>query len=510
MSPMQRFAEVSRPRFELNWKTVAAEYGVEKLERNQWLIPDAEIFGVAAQTAPIHEPGIAAQGASVHKRAMAADTARIESQPATCLEIQHALVKAGALVLAGADQAEHGRDDPADALTPVHARTDCVEGLGPTHKRNDRAGAWTVSAEQITATPEQDAATGAAIPREQLQRLYSGEDREYVAEPDVERERQHSIEMAGRIATGTNTQLNDHWEVLRDEDAMQPEVRAEIEARGGLEAIPVNREFVLARDGRVMYRTQLQHALERELRMKLGVPESYQSDEQRILWHKGQLARLEKADGAPRCEHIFADGTTCRSPKLRTARWCYAHERMKAIRPKRLNLLPMEDANSIMLNLGEIGRALIDDEISERKAGLLLYQQQQGLIALSRVTFKETDGRAMVVDMPAKPAERKRSQPQRTQRNTKQKPDLGGKKTEGGNGKLVGHEATERDQMTSVTLQNCLSSGVHLNPGDESCKSFRSGDDGGGGTQSDREIGASDHRDIGSSERLDLAIEGHR
>jgi len=255
--------------------------------------------------------------------------------------------------------------------------------------------------EQLAATPEQDAAAVAAIPREQLQRLYSGEDREYVAVPDVERERQHAIEMAGRIAEATNTQLNGRWEVLRDEDAMQPEVRAEIEARGGLEAIPVNREFVLARDGRVMYRTQLQHALERELRMKLGVPESYQSDEQRILWHKEQRARLEKADAAPRCEHIFADGTTCRSPKLKTARWCYAHERMKAIRPKKLNLLPMEDANSIMLNLGEIGRALIDDEISERKAGLLLYQQQQGLIALGRVTFKETDGRAMVRDVPS-------------------------------------------------------------------------------------------------------------
>src|SRR6185312_10603574 len=33
-------------------------------------------------------------------------------------------------------------------------------------------------------------------------------------------------------------------------------------------------------------------------------------------------------------------------------------------------------------------------------------------------------------------------------------------------------------KMTSVTLQNCLTSGVHLNPGDESCKSFRFGDDG--------------------------------
>jgi hypothetical protein len=74
---------------------------------------------------------------------------------------------------------------------------------------------------------------------------------------------------------------------------------------------------------------------------------------------------------------------------------------MKSVRTKKLDLLPTEDANSIMLNLGDIARALIHDEISEKKAGLLMYNQQLGLIALSRVTFKETDGTAMVRELPA-------------------------------------------------------------------------------------------------------------
>jgi hypothetical protein len=160
------------------------------------------------------------------------------------------------------------------------------------------------------------AATAEPIAREQLNRLYSGEDRRYVERPEVEEERQHSIEMAARIAAG-DTQINGQWQVLRDEEALEPEIRAEIEERGGVDTIPVNEDFVLARDGRVMYRTQLQHALERELRDRMGVPESWESDTKRILWHKEQLARLEKADAAPRCEHIYSDGTTCQAPKLR-------------------------------------------------------------------------------------------------------------------------------------------------------------------------------------------------
>src|SRR6185437_15263592 len=111
MSPMQRFAEVSRPRLELNWKTVAAEYGVEKLEKNQWLIPDAEIFGVAAQTAPIHEPGIAVQPVATSKHRLAAETASLA----------------------------YRTGDAEEEIMPTPRRADPAEELALSQRRNDRA-----------------------------------------------------------------------------------------------------------------------------------------------------------------------------------------------------------------------------------------------------------------------------------------------------------------------------------------------------------------------------------
>src|SRR5689334_20410189 len=43
LSPMQRFAVVTRPRQELKWRTVAVVYGMEKLEAQKWIIPDEEL-----------------------------------------------------------------------------------------------------------------------------------------------------------------------------------------------------------------------------------------------------------------------------------------------------------------------------------------------------------------------------------------------------------------------------------------------------------------------------------
>jgi hypothetical protein len=96
----------------------------------------------------------------------------------------------------------------------------------------------------------------------------------------------------------------------------------------------------------------------------------------------------------------------------------------------------MEDANAVMLNLMEIGRALCDDEISEKRAGLLLYQQQLGLIAMKGLTFKETDPDLMTVQAPEEPAgdERRRAKKvgrELTRRNTNRE-------------KRVSHKATRK------------------------------------------------------------------
>jgi hypothetical protein len=57
----------------------------------------------------------------------------------------------------------------------------------------------------------------------------------------------------------------------------------------------------------------------------------------------------------------------------------------------------------------EIGRALCDDEITEKRAGLLMYQQQLALFALKGITFKQTDERAMVREVPGGTRQHSRS-----------------------------------------------------------------------------------------------------
>jgi hypothetical protein len=158
--------------------------------------------------------------------------------------------------------------------------------------------------------------------------------------------------------------------------------------------------YVLAKDGRLVHRIEIESQVENRIRRKLGMPSSIAPQREILEWHRRQLGLLQKADAAPRCEHVFIDGTTCQSPRMKKHQYCYAHARMLEVRPKKLKLLPAEDENSIMWNIMEIQRALIDDEITEKKAGLLLYGQQLQLIAVRGVTFKQTEPDGMVRVMP--------------------------------------------------------------------------------------------------------------
>ena len=135
-------------------------------------------------------------------------------------------------------------------------------------------------------------------------------------------------------------------------------------------------------------RRQAQEELERELELP---PNWRERDRRKNLdrWHH-KMALRAKAATVPRCEHTFADGTRCGSPRLQPGRLCHAHELMERVRPRKLNLLPMEDGNSIMLNIMEINRALLEEEITEQRARILLSSQQMGLRALNHVTFKFT------------------------------------------------------------------------------------------------------------------------
>ena len=77
---------------------------------------------------------------------------------------------------------------------------------------------------------------------------------------------------------------------------------------------------------------------------------------------------------------------------------CYAHYRMRYARAENLGLPAMTDANAIQLAVMLVQRALIDDEISEKKAGLLLYSIQIAAANVDKTTFGESD-EEMVTDM---------------------------------------------------------------------------------------------------------------
>jgi hypothetical protein len=79
------------------------------------------------------------------------------------------------------------------------------------------------------------------------------------------------------------------------------------------------------------------------------------------------------------------DGIRCNSPAVRGKKRCYFHEQLQRMRrPARsasaraavIELPPLEDALSIQAALMQVTRAILNDQISDKKAGLLLYALQ--------------------------------------------------------------------------------------------------------------------------------------
>jgi hypothetical protein len=155
--------------------------------------------------------------------------------------------------------------------------------------------------------------------------------------------------------------------------------------------------------------------VERDLRRELGVPPIYARDAEKIEFHKRQLALLDLAKQAPRCEHVFTDGRCCKAPRVRKGKLCYAHTLMEEKRPVELNLPPLEDANAVMLWLMDVLRGLAEGRTTEKTAGIMLYGLQLAMVNARFTTFQETDHKEMVRKAP-----KTRAKPQRTRRNTKE------------------------------------------------------------------------------------------
>ena len=114
-----------------------------------------------------------------------------------------------------------------------------------------------------------------------------------------------------------------------------------------------------------------------------------QEPEQQIYYNLRQ--NLHRADAAPRCVFIREDGTVCRSPRMKNDIHCYAHYQMRHARAENLWLPALTDANAIQVAVMLVQRALIDDEISEKKAGQLFYSIQIAAANVDKTTFGEAD-----------------------------------------------------------------------------------------------------------------------
>jgi hypothetical protein len=106
--------------------------------------------------------------------------------------------------------------------------------------------------------------------------------------------------------------------------------------------------------------------------------------------------RLKMADMAPRCQWVRQDGTSCGSPQMKQHIYCFAHMQMAEARDLMLRLPPPEDPNAIQVGLMRIQKAVIDDTISMKKAGLLLYSMQLALTNVGRTTFGRAKDEEMV------------------------------------------------------------------------------------------------------------------
>ncbi|MFL6389431.1 MAG: hypothetical protein ACJ71U_18280 [Terriglobales bacterium] len=167
--------------------------------------------------------------------------------------------------------------------------------------------------------------------------------------------------------------------------------------------------------------------VERDLRNELGVPPKYARDAEKIEFHKRQLALLDLAKQAPRCEHVFTDGRCCKAPRVKKGKLCYAHTLMEEKRPLELNLPPLEDANAVMLWLMDTLRGLAEGRITEKSAGLMFYGLQLAMVNARFTTFRDTNHAEMVTKAPRdrrnraeSPKSEGRALPQRAQRNTEE------------------------------------------------------------------------------------------
>jgi hypothetical protein len=141
-------------------------------------------------------------------------------------------------------------------------------------------------------------------------------------------------------------------------------------------------------------------ALQEHLRRNAGTAQQVADDRaQDETIYQRLRQNLERANEAPRCGTVREDGTWCRSPRLKNSVHCYAHYRMKQAEAATLKLAAVADANAIQMAIIQVQKWLIDDEISEKKAGLLLYSLQLAATNVSKTTFGQAKDEDLVEEV---------------------------------------------------------------------------------------------------------------
>jgi hypothetical protein len=186
--------------------------------------------------------------------------------------------------------------------------------------------------------------------------------------------------MAHGIGNGKPLTNNENQEHQQQKFEQQEEVRQQAEAL----ALKLAQTY-----------EELTRLLERNPGVKRQITQG-EAKEDRVYQKLKQ--RLKLADMAPRCQWVRQDGTSCRSPQMKQHIYCFAHRQMAEARTLMLMLPPPEDANAIQVGLMRIQKALIEDTISTKKAGLLLYSMQLALTNVGQTTFGQAKDEELVRD----------------------------------------------------------------------------------------------------------------
>ena len=185
----------------------------------------------------------------------------------------------------------------------------------------------------------------------------------------------------GSKANGKQVSGEEHEEVLRREELAQDRVREQAEALAQRLAETYTELTKLMRENP-------------GLRREAQTPDEVR---QQAIYQKLRT-NLQHAKLAPRCRWVKQDGTCCGSPQMRDHIYCYAHRQMMEARALMLRLPAMEDANAIQMGIMKVQKALIEDTISTKKAGLLFYSLQLAIKNVGQTTFGKAKDEEMVTE----------------------------------------------------------------------------------------------------------------